>query len=624
METGCDETSNKKPKYRPTMEIPLFMLMFGVYLSGCVKRLTLLGRGNRKRQSESECVVLERMRVVYLLQASASVAMSNVQYSNARGRETERYTKVESRREKESNVVTNILLYRTCLHVLNYPDSQCSELLYPGERSNETMELEAEVQQYLSMVTMMHSVSGAVVPTILSLFLGAWSDKYGRKPLIMWPLLGMSLTSYLLVGFAALNGLGPWWYLLTVIPFSFSGGYSALFTGSFCYMADISTEKDRSFRISLMEAGLLFGTVIGTLASPYLVRVLGNVPLLIVVASAYTLAFVYVLFSIKESVKKATQGSIRSLFDFALIKDLVRTCVKKRPNKRRRILFLLTICCALSVTFTASLDYLYTRNKLQWSLDIYAIYAVVNTLTAVIGLILGVTVLQKLLKVNDIWLTMLSYVSSVADNVIRAFAVVSWHMYLATSVSLFRGLAQPILRSILSKILPVEDLAKIFTLQSVLNVTLPMLAPLVFNPLYSATLTVFPGSIYIVCAGINIATIFVLSFAHAGRLILHLLSLLQTNLALDLALNSGPNPGRSDDINALVGIVVSNTKSQVMMGKQSPHYKSYETTHVAKYYIWKYPSAPSAPEKPVKIPTELQPELPASGNTKMDDDMTKL
>ncbi|GBP03105.1 hypothetical protein EVAR_2580_1 [Eumeta japonica] len=32
------------------------------------------GRGNKKRQSESECVELERTRVVYLLQASASVS----------------------------------------------------------------------------------------------------------------------------------------------------------------------------------------------------------------------------------------------------------------------------------------------------------------------------------------------------------------------------------------------------------------------------------------------------------------------------------------------------------------------------------------------------------------------
>ncbi|GBP54894.1 hypothetical protein EVAR_11647_1 [Eumeta japonica] len=38
------------------------------------KRSTFLGRGNRKRQSESEYVALERMSVVYLLQASASVS----------------------------------------------------------------------------------------------------------------------------------------------------------------------------------------------------------------------------------------------------------------------------------------------------------------------------------------------------------------------------------------------------------------------------------------------------------------------------------------------------------------------------------------------------------------------
>ncbi|GBP83764.1 hypothetical protein EVAR_4258_1 [Eumeta japonica] len=56
--------------------IPISKYIEGVMpmSDGCVKRLTLLGRGNRKRQSESECVAIERMRVVYLLQASASVS----------------------------------------------------------------------------------------------------------------------------------------------------------------------------------------------------------------------------------------------------------------------------------------------------------------------------------------------------------------------------------------------------------------------------------------------------------------------------------------------------------------------------------------------------------------------
>ncbi|GBP75957.1 Corticotropin-releasing factor-binding protein [Eumeta japonica] len=55
--------------------------------------------GNRKRQSDSECVALERMRVVYLLPARA-LATSSIQYSNARGGEKERYTKVDKEDER--------------------------------------------------------------------------------------------------------------------------------------------------------------------------------------------------------------------------------------------------------------------------------------------------------------------------------------------------------------------------------------------------------------------------------------------------------------------------------------------------------------------------------------------
>ncbi|GBP92495.1 hypothetical protein EVAR_67550_1 [Eumeta japonica] len=71
------------------------------------------GEGNRKRQSESECVALEHMRVVY--RPVRTLATSSVQYSNARGREKERYSKVESRREKESESVDFVShVFRNC------------------------------------------------------------------------------------------------------------------------------------------------------------------------------------------------------------------------------------------------------------------------------------------------------------------------------------------------------------------------------------------------------------------------------------------------------------------------------------------------------------------------------
>ncbi|GBP07931.1 hypothetical protein EVAR_78084_1 [Eumeta japonica] len=410
-------------------------------------------------------------------------------------------------------ITTNILLYTACINTLNYTEHECELLLASGPKSNETMVIENEAQQQVSIITMIHSLSGAIVPAVLSLFLGAWSDKYGRKPLVAWPLLGISVSSYLMIVFAAIKSINPWWYLITAIPFSLTGGFCALITGALSYMADITTEKERTFRISLLEAGLLTGTIFGTLGSPYLLDLIGGVPSLVIVAVGYTFGYVFTVLWIPESIQVTEKGSLSSLFDVSLVKDMVKSCIKKRPNKGRRIFILLTVCCTFSVPYTSGLDYLYTRNKLQWSLETFSIFMVVTTLLSVVGLIVGVGVLQKKLKINDLWLTMLSHASSIVDFIIKAFATVTWHMYFGTSISLFRALSQPILRSMLSKLMPIEDMAKIFSLLSISNVAVPMVAAVIFNPLYYATLNDFPGAIYMVCAGMYVFMIVLLCFA---------------------------------------------------------------------------------------------------------------
>ncbi|GBP60916.1 hypothetical protein EVAR_48721_1 [Eumeta japonica] len=68
--------------------------MEGVRKHCCAKRSKLLGRGNRERQTESECVALEGMLVVYLLQACASI--SN-EYRPIFQRKRERERKIHKR-----------------------------------------------------------------------------------------------------------------------------------------------------------------------------------------------------------------------------------------------------------------------------------------------------------------------------------------------------------------------------------------------------------------------------------------------------------------------------------------------------------------------------------------------
>lgn len=80
-------------------------------------------------------------------------------------------------------------MYRTCFHVKNYTDSECQVFLSP-DRTNVSKHIEDEVQTYLTFVNLVRDIIESVVPAVLSFFLGVWSDTYGRKPLIVWPLLG--------------------------------------------------------------------------------------------------------------------------------------------------------------------------------------------------------------------------------------------------------------------------------------------------------------------------------------------------------------------------------------------------------------------------------------------------
>lgn len=90
-----------------------------------------------------------------------------------------------------------------------------------------------------------------IVPAFISLFIGPWSDKYGRKPILLSTFAGYFFVYFMLAVISLLSSqfdISPWYYLLAFIPISVLGGTCALITGIYCYLSDISTPKDRAFR----------------------------------------------------------------------------------------------------------------------------------------------------------------------------------------------------------------------------------------------------------------------------------------------------------------------------------------------------------------------------------------
>ncbi|XP_026494284.2 probable peptidoglycan muropeptide transporter SLC46 [Vanessa tameamea] len=401
--------------------------------------------------------------------------------------------------------ISNLVLYRTCVHSLNHTQEECQVFLSPA-RNNGSQHLEEEVQKYATFVSMLRTIIESVAPAILSLFLGVWSDTHGRKPLVVWPLLGMSLSGGLIVIYSMLESLGPWWFILTSIPVSLSGGFTAMFTGSYCYVSDITTKDKRSLRMTIVEASVSAGSVIGAVASSYVLRAVGNVYLLLISAMLFVVAYVFTNVCLKESLANAVQGGISTVLDIKLMKEMFVECFKKRPNHGRAQILLLTFANSLSIFLMyglMSLEYMYTRQRLHWAIKQYTIYSAFNTTISFFGSFFGVILVQRLFKVTDLAFSIVAFSSSTAHYLIKTFATVSWHMYLASAISLFRGLSSPLIRSLLTKILPPQDIAKVFALMCTIEGISPLISPALYNSLYAFTISSFPGAIYVLSAAIT-------------------------------------------------------------------------------------------------------------------------
>lgn len=113
---------------------------------------------------------------------------------------------------------------------------------------------------------------------------------------------------------------------------------------------------------------------------------------------------------------------------------MLKGCFKHRPNKGRNIIILMAIIKLVLITVQVGwsyLEYLYLRNKLNWSLRVYTTYSAVSTITAFFGAFLGVMVIERLLRIGDITFVMIALTTAIIDYMIKAFAVQWWQIYLS-------------------------------------------------------------------------------------------------------------------------------------------------------------------------------------------------
>ncbi|KAL4704396.1 hypothetical protein ACJJTC_005750 [Scirpophaga incertulas] len=133
----------------------------------------------------------------------------------------------------------------------------------------------------------------------------------------------------------------------------------------------------------------------------------------------------------------------------------------------------------------------------------FTTFASVSTLIWLVGSVIAIGVVQRLMKISDLCLSSVAFLSCMFEHVVKALATTSFHMYLGSAVAFVGNVSSPLLRSFLSKLNPENDTAKAFGLLSSAEAIIPLVAPVGYNGLYAYTLSYFPGAFFILSGSIN-------------------------------------------------------------------------------------------------------------------------
>ncbi|XP_076673167.1 putative peptidoglycan muropeptide transporter SLC46 isoform X3 [Andrena cerasifolii] len=409
----------------------------------------------------------------------------------------------------------NLSLEKACRVNLAYPDEVCTALANRNTTGYETEE--TAIQQLVAGMQTWKMALTSGLPTILILFMGAWSDRTGlRKPCMLLPIIGefLSSVSMLLctyffheVPMEVTGVFEALWPALT-------GGWFTMFMGVFSYIADITSVESRTLRIGAANVFLSLGVPIGMALSGILYLKLGFYGVFGISTVCYVLSFIYGLVVIKEPprphLKQAEKSdekkmslcaAILDFFAFKHIEETFRVAFKKgRNNRQKRVMVLMVVVMVVIGPLYGEMAvmYLYMRYRYHWNEVMFSMFTTFAMVTNLIGTAISVGVFSHILKIDDAIVGIMSSMSKILAGFVYAFATTDWMIYLAAIVEIVNGTSFIAMRSIASKLVSTDELGKVNSLFGVCESLMPLVYGPVYSSIYAATMKTFPGTFFIV------------------------------------------------------------------------------------------------------------------------------
>lgn len=168
---------------------------------------------------------------------------------------------------------------------------------------------DAHVQSLVAKFQLYQSLLAGVFSAIVSPYLGALSDRVGRKNVIAFATLGTFVAEVITILVGTHPGeISVYWILVGFFLDGLCGSFTTCMALSFAYAADCTPPERRNVAFGYFHGTLFSGIALGPILAGYLMKVTGGVLVPFYVALGCHVFFIlFLLLAIPESVSKERQ-----------------------------------------------------------------------------------------------------------------------------------------------------------------------------------------------------------------------------------------------------------------------------------------------------------------------------
>lgn len=411
-------------------------------------------------------------------------------------------------------------VYKACRVNHGYNETVCRNI-----NQEQYENITKEVQITVSNFHLWNDIAGHAGQIILAFFMGAWSDRRGRKiPLIMG-LIGKFYYSTMIV----VNSIQTSWpveYIVTTatLPMAFTGADVAIFAAAFTYLVDVSSSKNRTLRVTLLEVCYLASMPIGIALGNFIYSKVDEsyTIMFIINASLLAAAILYSMLRLQWRTT-TTQRPVSEagnlfldFFDLSHILNTTKTITKSRTSKKRTVLILLILMMALYVfqRDERNMMYLYCQLVFNWTVGQYSTFRTVQSALQDLGLLFAIPIMSRLLGWRDTVIIMVGALAHTTARIFYSQAVTTWVFYMGGVFAAFGPIVAPVIRSMVSKIVDNSEKGKAFSVLGVADNAIPLVSGVLYSKLYNATIHNHPEAIFYLTMGSQVAVFVIVMYIH--------------------------------------------------------------------------------------------------------------